>query len=226
MKTSAISVSDLAPRRPMAKVSYPFAALPNQICRGGHGPVHIAVLAVLLSHGRTSASAQTLAREIGCDRKSVFKSLKYWREEGPKHGIYLRTGERMGCTTVIEVEVVTCETRTENGTDNPVDNENHQSQKRNGVVPQTERVPVPKTAHKEEPARRPLKNHPLPPQEDVVEAFASNRRRSRGDPHRKKPYLEGDLAHFDESRGVWRVRIHTGEWVDYGGNAKQNLVWK
>jgi hypothetical protein len=212
----------------MGKVSYPFAALPNQICRGGHGPVHIAVLAILLSHGRTSASAQTLAREIGCDRKSVFKSLKYWREEGPKYGIHLRTGERKGCTTVIEVDIVTCHTSTENGTNHAVDSGNRPYQKRDGAIPQTELAPVPITAHKEEPVRRPLKNHPLPPQGGAVTPFVPRPRRSRGDPKQKKPrpYLEGDLAHLDESRGVWRVRIHTGEWVDYGGNVKQNLIWK
>lgn len=206
----------------MGKVLYPFAALPNQVCRGGHGAINVALLAVLLSHGRTSASAKTLANEIGCDRKSIFKSLKYWQTEGPKRGIFLRSGERKGCTTVIEVAIVRCEEESTTNAENGTSTESIQYRKRDTAVPNTELAPVPKTAHKEEPARIPLKNtHPLPPQGGEGKIFVPGR-----GPRRAKPYLEGDLARYDEERGIWRVRIYTGEWVDYGGNAKNNLVWK
>ena len=218
MMTRAISLA----ATDMGKVSYPFAALPNQVCRGGHGAINVAVLAVLLSHGRTSASAQTLANEIGCDRKSVFKSFKYWQVEGPRHGIHLRTGERKGCTTVIEIDILICHQESTASTENGTGAENSQYRKGNTAVPNTERAPVPKTAHKEEPFRRPLKkNLPLPPQGGEGKIFVPGR-----GPRRAKPYIEGDLARYDEERGVWRVRIYTGEWVDYGGDAKKHLVWK
>jgi len=206
----------------MGKVPYPFAALPNQVCRGGHGAINVALLAVLLSHGRTSASAKTLANEIGCDRKSIFKSLKYWQTEGPKTGIFIRSGERMGCTSVIEVAIVRCEEESTANTENGTSTESSQYRKGNTAVPNTEQAPVPKTAHKEEPVRRPLKKIlPLPPQGGDGKVFVPGKGMRRA-----KPYLEGDLAHYDGERGIWRVRIYTGEWVDYGGNAKKNLVWK
>ena len=206
----------------MGKVPYPFAALPNQVCRGGHGAINVALLAVLLSHGRTSASAKTLANEIGCDRKSIFKSLKYWQSEGPKTGIFIRSGERSGCTTVIEVAIVRCEEESTTNAENGTSTESSQYRKGNTAVPNTEQAPVPQTAHKEEPVRRPLKKIlPLPPQGGDGKVFVPGKGMRRA-----KPYLEGDLAHYDGERGIWRVRIYTGEWVDYGGNAKKNLVWK
>ena len=206
----------------MGKVSYPFAALPNQVCRGGHGAINVAVLAVLLSHGRTSASAQTLADEIGCDRKSVFKSFKYWQTEGPRHGIHLRTGERKGCTTVIEIDILICHQESTTSTENGTGLENSQYRKRNAAVPNTERAPVPNTEHKEEPLGRPLKkNLPLPPQGGGGKVFVPGKGLRRA-----KPYIEGDPAKYDEERGTWRVRIYSGEWVDYVGDAKRNLVWK
>jgi phage replication O-like protein O len=36
----------------------------------------------------------------------------------------------------------------------------------------------------------------------------------------KRPYLEGDQAWQDPESKQWRVKIHTGEWVDYVGRAK------
>jgi len=212
----------------MARVSYPFAALPNQVCRGGHGAINVAILAVLMSHGRTSASAKTLANEVGCDRKSVFKSLKYWQTEGPKHGIFLRSGERSGCTTIFEVAVTECREASTTDTENGTSTESVQCRKGNTAVPNTEQAPVPKTAHKEEPVRRPLKNiHPPTPLEgDGGSAYARGGYRSRAGPKKPRPFIDGDLAHYDESRGMWRVRIHSGEWVDYIGALEGKLVWK
>lgn len=37
---------------------------------------------------------------------------------------------------------------------------------------------------------------------------------------RKRPYIEGDPAFQDPVTQRWRVRIHTGEYVDYVGKAK------
>lgn len=93
----------------MPKISYPFAAVPNQICRGGHGAINIAVLTTLLSHGKSNASAATIAEEIGCDRKSVFAAYAYWEEHGPKYGVIMHSKKRQGFPTSYEVEVTRCE---------------------------------------------------------------------------------------------------------------------
>ena len=61
-----------------AVVSYPFAAIPTQIIKGGHGLTNLAILAVLLSHGETWASAETMASWVGCNKKTIYKGLKYW----------------------------------------------------------------------------------------------------------------------------------------------------
>ncbi len=100
------------------RVAYPFAAVPNQVIRGGHGAINIAVLAALLSHGKTFARAETIALEVGCDRKSVFKSINYWIVNGPAINIYLHREHRNGKTTLFEVEITKMyePTRTENGT--------------------------------------------------------------------------------------------------------------
>lgn len=86
-------------------IAYPFAALPNQVCRGGHGAINVAVLAVMLSHGRTTAAASTLAREIGCSRTSVFAAINYWIEHGPAFGITIKSEARQGETTVYEIDI-------------------------------------------------------------------------------------------------------------------------
>lgn len=140
----------------MPKISYPFAALPNQICRGGHGAINLAVLAVLLSHGKTTASAATMAKEVGCDRKSVFAAIKYWLEKGPEFGMKIHATTRNGQSTVYEIEVIHMlyTTYTENGTGR----KSTSAENGTGGVPKTEHPPVPKTVHKEEPIRRPHKN--------------------------------------------------------------------
>lgn len=136
------------------KVIYPFAAVPNQLVRGGHGLKNLCVLVALLSHGKTTASAATLAREIGCDRKSIFAAIKYWVEEGPKHGVYVRGKGKVGRPTIYEIEIErmedVAETRTENGTGR------NATSAENGTrgVPETEHPPVPKTVHKEEPLKK------------------------------------------------------------------------
>lgn len=131
----------------MSKIVYPFAAIPNQVLRSGHGAINVAVLAVLMSHGKSTASAKTLAEEVGCDRKSVFSALAYWKKCGPRFGIYITTkGKeegRCGLPTIIEIEITTC---TENGTGMS------EGCTENGTqgVPKTEHPPVPKTEHKED----------------------------------------------------------------------------
>lgn len=87
------------------RIAYPFAALPNQVCRGGHGAINIATLAVLLSHGRTFASGKTMAKEVGCSRASIFKAIKYWIDNGGQYGITIRTDPKLGETTVYEVDI-------------------------------------------------------------------------------------------------------------------------
>lgn len=87
------------------RINYPFAAVPNQVCRGGHGAINIATLAVLLSHGRTFASGQTMAKEVGCSRASIFTAIRYWIDNGPKYGIHIKAESKMGETTVYEVDI-------------------------------------------------------------------------------------------------------------------------
>lgn len=134
----------------MGKICYPFAAVPNQVLRGGHGALNIAVLAVLLSHGRTTASVSTIAREIGCDRKSVLPAIRYWKENGPTFGIEIQLkggGQKTGTPTIYEVVIHKMETPTpENG---------------RGGGPKTGQGGGPKTGHKEEPLRKTHKNIPV-----------------------------------------------------------------
>jgi hypothetical protein len=96
------------------KISYPFAAIPNQIVRGGHGAINVAVFAALLSHGTTTASQQTLAREVGCTIKSIRKALVYWQEHGAANGVFMTTIPRTGFPNVIEIRVCRMETPTQN----------------------------------------------------------------------------------------------------------------
>ena len=43
----------------------------------------------------------------------------------------------------------------------------------------------------------------------------------------KKPHIEGDPAWQDPADpSHWRVKIHTGEWVDYQGDVKNNLTYQ
>lgn len=42
----------------------------------------------------------------------------------------------------------------------------------------------------------------------------------------KKAYIDGDPAIQDPITKRWRVKIHTGQWVDYVGNVQENLIWK
>lgn len=97
----------------MPKISYPFAAIPNQVCRGGHGAINVAVLAVMLSHGRTTASGSTLAREVGCSRASVFEAIAYWIKNGPEYGIAIKAhggGKLKGTPTIYEIIIHRMET--------------------------------------------------------------------------------------------------------------------
>ncbi len=189
------------------RISYPFAAIPHQVLRGGYGAINIAVLAALLSHGKTTASVNTLAEEIGCDPKSVRAGIAFWEREGERNGIKLTKQDRPGFTQIIEIEIT--EMTVDKRGDTPTENGR-------GVLPKTAGVPLPKTVDKVEPLEEdPIRKPPYPPV--VVEKI------NKTNP--KKPYLEGDPA-YQMADGSWRVRIHTGEFVDYTGSVKNNLVWK
>lgn len=133
----------------MPRISYPFAALPNQIARGGCGAINVAVLAAILSRGRSTCIAATLAKDVGCDRKSIFQALRYWDENGSKFGVKISKKEGKNNVNILEVLIHRMEnpdnvSRTENGT---------------AAVPKTERHAVPKTehirrTHKKEPIKR------------------------------------------------------------------------
>lgn len=145
----------------MPKITYPFAALPNHVIRGGHGIANIAVLAAILSHGRCDASATTLAREIGCDRKTIFAAIDYWTQNGGECGVQIKTRNRMGRSSVREVHIEYMKTSTENGTGktktrpkNGTGSKQTRTENGTGVVPKTVHPPVPKTVHKEEPFKK------------------------------------------------------------------------
>lgn len=95
-----------------ARVAYPFAAIPNHVIRGGHGAVNLAVLAVLLSHGTSTAALQTLADELGVKRETVKKGIEYWKAEGAAFGINLNIEARNRQPYVIEIDVDRCESQT------------------------------------------------------------------------------------------------------------------
>lgn len=121
------------------KIKYPFVPVPSNVAKGGHGPVNVAVLNALLSHGKPRdagdvtvvygirASASTVAHESGCDRKSVFQAQRYWRTccdaglYGEKHvckgikrntGVRLMVRNRFGKASEMEIHI----TNTKNGT--------------------------------------------------------------------------------------------------------------
>jgi len=100
----------------MSRISYPFAAVPNHIVRGGHGAINLAVFTVLLSHGRCNASLKTIAKEVGCDIKSVRSSIKYWVTVAHLVGITIKHKEKLGDTNIYEIIIHEMrDTPTENG---------------------------------------------------------------------------------------------------------------
>jgi len=131
--------------RGFMRITYPFAAVPNQIIRGGHGAINLAVLTCILSHGRTTASIMTMAKEIGCDKKSILPSIHYWIEKGESFGVKIWMKKRRGSTTIIEVEV-NCMEEPHPKTTSP----------ENGSTPhpKTGHLPHPKTGHEEEPIKK------------------------------------------------------------------------
>lgn len=56
-----------------------YIQLPHRIIRGTHGPYRLAVLCAVMSRGKCWASASTLAKDIGCNEKTVRKAFQYWR---------------------------------------------------------------------------------------------------------------------------------------------------
>lgn len=187
----------------MSKIIYPFAAIPNQVLRGGHGAINVAVLAVLMSHGRSTASAKTLANEIGCDRKSVFSAINYWKESGPRYGIFLTTSENIGQATVIEIEITTC---TENGTGTT----GGCTENGTGGVPKTVHPPVPKTVHKEEPIKKNL-------EEDKREAILSPTPKQESEMFFSDQGRQSEVAELLVSRGVPQeaARAEIAKFVGY-----------
>lgn len=86
-------------------VAYPFVAIPHHIVRGGHGAINIAVLSVILSHGKCFASVKTIAKEAGCSEKPTRKAIKYWRDNAKRLNIDFEFTEGGGkhLTNTIEV---------------------------------------------------------------------------------------------------------------------------
>lgn len=148
----------------MSKISYPFAAVPNQIARGGHKAIYLAVFVTLLSHGRSTASLSTLAKESGCSRKKVQEAIKYWIVEGPKHGITLNeeVKERVNTGTPNVYEIII-----HNMTDTQVENDlgSRRTQVENDLRGRSKTTypPRSKTTYKEEPIKKNPKEEPPTP---------------------------------------------------------------
>lgn len=182
----------------MPRITYPFAAVPNQVCRGGHGAINIAVLATLLSHGTTTASAQTIAKEIGCSRASVFTSIKYWLENGEKYGIFLKAdgrGSKSGNVTIYEISIASmgegvqpvdggCLTNRRGGVQ-PVDTKKNtikNNPKEEYATPLASRLasdnkseePSPFTGKEPEPENPPVPQPPLTELNQLLKVFADN----------------------------------------------------
>ncbi|MFZ6015045.1 MAG: hypothetical protein ACOYUZ_01685 [Patescibacteria group bacterium] len=153
----------------MPKIIYPFAAIPNHIIRGGHGLTNIGVLNVLMTHGRSTASLQTLADEIGCKRETIRKGLKYWQENGEKAGLKVKVTERNRQTYIIEIEVTRCEEATpQKGVR---ERKRSYPPKGDDLTPQKGVELPPKRGTKEEPSKK-IKEEdkitPLPPTGGIV----------------------------------------------------------
>lgn len=178
-----------------------FTAIPNYIIRGGHGRINLAVLIVIASHGANSdrgciASIATIAKEAGCDPKTVRKSIKYWQSKSSELDIEFAVKERFADKGQLP-----------NGIDiNLFRSLGGGTKSGRGVLPKTVPGVLPKVVGEEYPYKK-----------NPEEGFAN----------KKKPYLEGDPAWQDpQDSSHWRVKIHTGEWVDYGGNVKEHLEYR
>lgn len=62
-----------------------------------------------MSHGRSTASLQKLADEIGCKRETVKKGIEYWIQNGKQFGINILVTERNRQSYIIEIEIDRCE---------------------------------------------------------------------------------------------------------------------
>ena len=89
------------------KIEYPFAAVPNQVIRGGVGAINLAVLCGLLSRGESTCSATTLSKELGISRTSFFSAIKFWKENGDRFGVQIFSESRAekGETTIYRIVI-------------------------------------------------------------------------------------------------------------------------
>ena len=137
------------------QVIYPFAAIPNHIARGGHGAINIAVLVAMISHGRVTASIDTIAKEVGCGHNSVRSAIKYWVKIKDSVGMKMYRQERNGSSNIYKIEFTRMDaTPTGSG---------------RGGVPKTTGVPLPNQGHEEEQERRIIKNPPKSPKRGTPE---------------------------------------------------------
>lgn len=134
--------------------TYPFAAIPNSIIRGGHGPINVHVLAYVVSRGDAFASVATMAKEIGCSQRSVRNALKYWDAHASQHGIRFFKKQRGGRSTIYRVTV-------EKIVDIGVDDSGTPIKNDRGGLSKTTGVPLSKTTDEEEPSEEePMKKNP------------------------------------------------------------------
>ena len=183
--------------------SVPFTTLPNELIRGGHGGNNMMVLLTILSHGVCWASAETISKEVGCSRRTVYEAIRYWKENGEKYGVSFEETSRDGDTTIYQIVIhMVCHKGT--GGVQPA----------HGGCAAGAHLPV-QPAHTK---KNPIKNNP---EEGLAVDKAGDK------PKRQRPYLEGDPAWQDpDDANHWRVKTHSGEWREYAGNVKEKIKWR
>jgi len=129
----------------MPRIDYPFAAVPNQIFRSGVGAIRIAVFGAILSRGVCKAGAARIAKDIGCDKKSVYEAIGFWIENGEKYGITFNVSKRHGFPSEITIKIEYM-TSPENGSGT----EGGLPENGSGGYPKTGEGGYPKTGDKEE----------------------------------------------------------------------------
>ena len=151
------------------KIEYPFAAVPNQVIRGGIGAINLAVLCALLSRGESTCSATTLSKELGISRTSFFSAIKFWKENGDRFGVQIFSESRAekGETTIYKIIINRMDGGRSTGEQGGVQSADTPVQQVNGGRSTGE--------HKEEPLKNNPKRKyptPLPPPTDQTDQNA------------------------------------------------------
>lgn len=144
-------------------------------------------------------SHQSIANEMGCSKRSI---IRYMKElEGDGHVVKTRTG--LGLSNRYRLSTT---------------GDKMSLQEVTAVsLPEVPNCHFPLYNQKESLLRT------FPPTPQGGRGVDRNNRRKG---KRKRAYIEGCPAYFDETRQVWRTQIYSGDWVDYVGDVKTNLTYQ